>query len=335
MITLQFDAASGELQHRAASGSGFIPIGSYAEFQLISSGYGTFMDGKYKQEANLDLLGDQNGDGTFDPIVDQNWAPVSNYICNDFTGTFDGNGKDIANLYIDSNDYFVGLFAFGPGKIKNVHIRSGSVTGDETVGGIAGACDGGGTIENCSNAATVRGNKLVGGIVGYNVGNIIACSNTGLVIGSIEEVGGIAGRTIGSITACSNTGQIEAYRIVGGIAGSIDGGRLTACYNVGPVYVLYVPNGDGGSLVGKVEANGCSQIACYWLPGGNVSDAMGNGSYFPPEFDSTHWPLGNSDTEPAWRIGNADGSGSGHYWKSMGTPSDSPGPNDFPRLWWE
>jgi hypothetical protein len=56
MLILEFDAGSGALKHRAADGSGFIPVGSYAEFQLINR-YSTSRSGTYKQEANLDLLG--------------------------------------------------------------------------------------------------------------------------------------------------------------------------------------------------------------------------------------------------------------------------------------
>jgi hypothetical protein len=349
---LQFDVASGELQHRAADGSGFIPIESYAEFQLINRD-NTNRSKNYKQEANLDLLGDQNGDGTFGETGDQNWTPVGTYLSNAFTGTFNGDGKDIANLYIQLPISFIGLFGYVKGKIKNVHIQSGSLTGSDAVGGISGGLHVGGTIENCSNAGTVRGEWVVGGVVGRSdsSGSITACSNTGPVIGTARDVGGITGFNAGSITACSNAGKIEALFIVGGVAGYNEGsitacsntgpvtspldaggvvtynyGSITACYNVG---LVFEQAGQCGSIV---KENGNQIIACYWLPGGAAIDASFDGSYSSPQFSLGNWP--NSSINTNWDIGSANGS-PGNYWKSMGTPSNSPGPNDFPKLWWE
>lgn len=61
LTTVQMDAG-GNLQFRPGNGvyvtSGYRPIGTYAEFQLINTEVGTASGGdKYKQEAVLDLLG--------------------------------------------------------------------------------------------------------------------------------------------------------------------------------------------------------------------------------------------------------------------------------------
>jgi hypothetical protein len=430
MITLDFDAVSGELRHRAADGSGFIPIGSYAEFQLINSG-STNMSKNYKQEANLDLLGDQNGNGTFGENGDLDWTPVGLIQAFSFTGTFDGDGKDIANLYIDRpGTNAIGLFGSSSGAFKNVHIRSGSVTGQQGVGGVVGILTGG-SIENCSNAGTVTGAMDAGGVAGENNGSMVDCSNAGQITG-VSFTGGVAGENRGSMVACSNTGQVMVEKSSGGgvagnnwgtitassNAGQVTGGNnsgymggvaawnygtIAACSNTGQVWVdgfgggvvsqnyggtiiasfntgsvkvsstvSYDTGGDmvtggGGGVaatnnngtitacynVGEILGGACGgvvavninnayQIACYWLwlPGGDASTAVRINNSAPGndnslEFSSTNWPDGNSDAETAWKIGNADGSGSGHYWKSMGTPSDNPGPNDFPKLWWE
>jgi hypothetical protein len=363
MIILEFDAGSGALKHRAADGNGFIPVGSYAEFQLVGRDI-TSASEKYKQEANLDLLGDQNGNGVFGESGDLNWTPVGAQVMFGiiFRGTFDGDGKDIANLCIN----WVGingaaLFAGTPEIIKNVHIRSGLVRGRANIGGFVGEFDRG-TIKNCSNNAAIKGDySNVGGIVGsnYGTGTITACSNTGSVTVSGMNAGGVVGSNSGTMTACSNTGSVTASQYwaggvggsntgtitacyntgsvtasqywAGGVAGD-NGGTITACYNVGPVWANSISTA-GGVVSGNT--NGGSTIACYWLPnvlGGNATVGCTGGPDASLAFSQNDWP--NDVINADWHMGSADGS-PGNYWKSMGTPSDNPGPNDFPKLYWE
>jgi hypothetical protein len=297
-----------------------------------------------------------------------------------FAGTFDGAGKDIANLYIGrGSDDDVGLFGRANSEIKNVHIRTGSVRGYYCVGGIAAYLGSGGTIESCSNnAALVMGQNWVGGVVGQNFGNITVCSNTGPVMAGGADSEGVAGFNWGNITACSNTGLVTVPNsLAGGVAGWSHG-SITACSNIGPVMALYWAGGVTGSNLGNITAcsntgqvtasnslaggvasrnqDGGTITACFntgqvtastYYTGGVVADYGGiiacyrygtvtnEYSTAGTVFGSSAWPAGDNDTETAWKIGNANGSGPGNYWKSMGTPSDNPGPNDFPKLWWE
>ena len=103
-----------------------------------------------------------NGEAGFDPIGDLN---------NRFTGTFDGNGYVIENLYINrpSTDY-VGLFGFvGSGAVvENVGLVNENVSGNDKVGGLAGHSSG--NINNCfSSSGSVSGSSDVGGLVGAEV----------------------------------------------------------------------------------------------------------------------------------------------------------------------
>jgi hypothetical protein len=68
-ITLNIKT-DGSLDFRPADGDGFIPIGAYAEFQLINTD-ATTLAGKYKQEADLDLMSEE-------------WAPVGRASGNRF-----------------------------------------------------------------------------------------------------------------------------------------------------------------------------------------------------------------------------------------------------------
>jgi hypothetical protein len=173
-LKLNGGGGSYTLEHRTADGDGFIPIGSYAEFQLIYDLANLPNLGKkYKQEAELDLLGDKDGNGTIGAggLGDtyEEWMRIGNNA-NRFTGTFDGDNKGLRNIYINESSNYQGLFgATGVGStISNIHIRSGTVTGGgSNVGGVVGSSLG--TLTNCSNGSRVTGGgSYVGGVVGIN-----------------------------------------------------------------------------------------------------------------------------------------------------------------------
>ncbi|AEF83957.1 GLUG domain protein [Treponema primitia ZAS-2] len=252
-VTLKLNS-SGNLQFRDGVDSSIpIPIGSYAEFQLIRTRVG--IGNNYKQEVDLDLMG-------------QEWTPVGDNG-NRFEGTFDGDSKTISNLDINKSDSdYQGLFGFVySGTVKNVRIASGSVTGRENVGGVAGYNQG--TITACTNTGSVSGSNYVGGVVGHNYSSssVTACSNTGPVSGTGENVGGVVGYIEGgSVTACSNIGPVTGRDNVGGVAGvntyrSVMGtkvaGSVTACYSTGSV------TGTGENAGGVVGRNREPLTACY------------------------------------------------------------------------
>jgi hypothetical protein len=304
-VTLNINA-SGSLEFRSGS---LIPIGSYAEFQLINSN-STTLDGDYKQEADLDLM-------------NLPWDPVGT-DSDKFTGTFDGNNKGISNLRINiSGTDPAGLFGNveGTGTVKKVHIRSGSVSGAGKAGGIAATNSG--TVEACSNAAAVSGGTDTGGIAGNNGGTITACYNTGAVSGS-GNTGGVVGNNGGPIIACYNTGAVSGGTDTGGVVGD-NVGPITACYNTGAV----LGSVNTGGVVGN--ASGGTVAANYWL---DVADDAANGVGNPAsntgaaKFDST-WLTTGTHTE--W--GTGDGSGSGKYWKSLGGWYG--GNPIYPKLWYE
>jgi hypothetical protein len=171
-VILNIDSG-GNLQFRGVDSEGFVPIGSYGEFQLIrTTRLGPENSGdKYKQEADLDLMGG----------AEQQWTAVGDHD-NQFTGTFDGGGKAISNLYINKpSSGYQGLFGCvgSGGTVQNVHIASGSVTGRDYVGGVAGHNYG--TITASSNSSNVSGYTGAGGVAGKNDGTITDCSNTGNV----------------------------------------------------------------------------------------------------------------------------------------------------------
>ena len=173
------------------------------------------------------------------------WDPIGNGRM--YCGTFDGNGKTIRNLYINSTIMYKGFFGyansgsiknitFDNAKVKNTHyngtgilagvfekctieniktLANCSVEGTYNTGGIAGT--GTGNISNCENRAMVNGTNNVGGIVGNSSDNTISsCANYGAVTGTESNVGGMVGVFIsGTIQNCANYGDISGADCVG------------------------------------------------------------------------------------------------------------------------
>ena len=149
------------------------------------------------------------------------WTPIGN-SSNEYTGTFDGNGKTIENLYINNttsaNDQ--GLFGYvgSSGTVQNLTV-TGSVAGYINVGGVVGYNSG--TFENCAFTGSVSGYWYVGGVVGNNNGGTVTgCifSGSGKVSGS-NSVGGVVGQNInGSVTGCyflKQNGMNESLQGIG------------------------------------------------------------------------------------------------------------------------
>jgi uncharacterized protein YjdB len=246
-ISLKFVAGT-SLTFRDADADGFIPISTYAEFQRIGSG----IAGKYKLEANLDLMS-------------ESWTPITN-----FSGTFDGGGHTLANLYSTSN----GLFTNFHGTLKNLGIVSGFVSGNDYVGAFVGNVNSGtASISGCFNNASVTGTAhSIGGIIGGAFGGqatVTACYNTGAVT-SIDHwwVGGIAGYSITAI-ACYNTGVItgDGRGNTGGIVAQA--GTKTACYVKDPV-------NTGGGTAFSATAWPSTAANAEWGTG----DGSGSGKYW-------------------------------------------------------
>jgi hypothetical protein len=209
-----------------------------------------------------------------------------------FTGECDGNGHVIYNLVIAGGSQ-LGLFgrlqngavvkdlgvvdanitgstAGGlvgynqKGNITNCY-STGTVSGGEEVGGLAGSNKG--SIATSYSTGVVDGNEVVGGLAGLNRGSIATSYSTSVVDGN-EVVGGLVGYNRGSITQSSSTGTVNGNREVGGLVGSTHGGNITTSYSTGTV------SGDWG-IGGLVGKNGGGIGASYST--GTVSGGWGVG----------------------------------------------------------
>lgn len=236
---------------------------------------------------------------------DINLSNIDNFSVPTFSGFFDGQGYTISGISITQNGSVKGLFRYlqEDGVIKNLNISgkitpsgsksvigglvgnnkgiiencnfSGTVEGENNIGGLVGINEVTGTITNCNSEGTVIGNHFTGGIVGQNLGTILKSTNLSEVntsitepIRNIEDVnwskinstenvkahtdtGGIAGLSTGFLQDCVNRGPV-GYKDMGYNVGGIVGrqsGYLSNCQNYNTVY----GRKDVGGIVGQIE----------------------------------------------------------------------------------
>ena len=180
-------------------------------------------------------------------------SSTTGFIVENFSGTFDGNGKTIT-LEItgktSGKHTFDALFGVVSGYIKNLTVK-GNVSGSDKVAGVVGKLTGG-NVDNCVNYATITGRKNIGGIVGLITGSgtVTNCINRGEINGHSPidkglDMGGIVGcvwdvsdANAVIVSNCYNEGTIagEGYN-AGGVMGHVKGGKYKNLFNVGKVSV--------------------------------------------------------------------------------------------------
>ncbi|MBC5721509.1 methyl-accepting chemotaxis protein [Flintibacter sp. NSJ-23] len=228
-----------------------------------------------------------------------------------FGGTFDGGGYTISGLDLSSGLTPAGVFGTlqEGAVVKDLHVTgsiepsghgssiggiagenygviaacsfSGTITGTDRVGGIAGLNGLTGKIQGCSAAGGITGKSMTGGIAGENCGVLSGCRNNsyvnitstdpGLELTNLDldvskslftlsaldtvniatDTGGIAGYSSGMVLSCINAGVVGYPHIgynVGGIAGR-SCGHVAYCVNRGQVF----GRKDIGGIVGQAE----------------------------------------------------------------------------------
>ena len=162
---------------------------------------------------------------TADITLSSTYTPIgtSSYK---FKGNFDGGGHNISSLNLSgTSGTTLGFFGYIDGAtIKNIYLRSGSITNTYDTGALVGSASGSITIENCRNygvsvtypsSGTSSGQMGLGGLVGWASsasGTISNCCNFATVSNySINPyAGGIVGKYAGSVKKCYNKGTIVA-----------------------------------------------------------------------------------------------------------------------------
>ena len=222
-----------------------------------------------KLTADIDLKDFCHAADASKNLGELSWEPIG--VGNAYTGTFDGSGKTISNLYIKAEKREAGLFGYTfQSTIKNLTFENANVTNTELYTGIlVGDAGYQTTLQNIkisTKCQIIGGKDYTGGIAGSLDGNAYNCVNYAMVQGQ-EDVGGLFGlynRTGNSMTACANYGNVTATsNTVGGLVGYYSSGTIQDCANYGNIEGTY----NVGGMAGYVSKGKMQNVFCY----GNVS----------------------------------------------------------------
>ena len=158
----------------------------------------------------------------------------------------------------------------------------GEIKGNSVLGGIIGQMNGN-AINRVTNYGKISGNDTIGGICGSNgyaylISNSI---NRGEIIGE-KKIGGILGvaTSIELIINCYNIGKIEGTSRIGGIVGYCsftqnDSSKIINCYNIGEV--VGTDSSKTGAITGEKNGYGIHYIEkCYWEEKSGLAGYNGN-----------------------------------------------------------
>ena len=162
---------------------------------------------------------------------------------------------------------------------------------------------------------------LIGGLVGYNWGDVTQCYSTGAVSGK-DRVGGLVGANDGengrgTLAQCYSTGAVSGGSDVGGLVGWNVNYAVTQCYSTGAV--------SGGSNVGGlVGANDGTVTACFWdiQTSGQLISAGGTGK------TTAEMQKASTVLDAGWDFVGETKNGTEDIWWILEG-------KDYPRLWWE
>ena len=203
-----------------------------------------------------------------------------------FSGTFDGAGREISDLYINRPETnTIGLFSrlaedgiakgvvlvdawvkgknsvgalvgFNDGTVMNSVVRSAQVSGGRAganIGGLAGG--NGGLLIDSGASAEVDGGRYVGGLVGYvkAKGRVVGSTVRASQVRALESAGGLAGLALGA--AVLHSSADAAVRVsgdrrgnAGGLVGYSRESTILHCYATGSA--IAVDGSRAGGLVG-------------------------------------------------------------------------------------
>ena len=218
----------------------------------------------YELNAGLDFDTDRSGEADAPDTYWNNgagWVPIgdSSSSFSSFAAIFEGNGRTITNLFIDSSGNDIGLFGKtrSSAVIRNLEMVSVQVTGTDNVGSLVGS--NGGAVSACYATGKVSGDDDVGGLVGTNLddGSVSVSYSTVAVTGD-DRIGGLAGSNGGEVTAAYATGRVVGDSEAGGLIGG-NTGDVNISYATG----LVSGRSTIGGLVGR-NSGGGSITESYW-----------------------------------------------------------------------
>ena len=200
-----------------------------------------------------------------------------------FTGSYDGNGYQITDLAYNDFGKFMGLFGY----VKQVEIQNVTMVStlhDQTqemgmvysnlndqppsdpfipdidsenfrTGGTLVGFNDGGVIHNCQSFSRIASRRhFLGGLVGYNAGEVSYSFANGDVAG-LNYNGGLVGINSGLIQHSHATGDLVSLGMVGGLTGYNFGGQIINSFAKGNVGSASTNGGLAAVNTGLIQAS--------------------------------------------------------------------------------
>ncbi|MDZ7772340.1 MAG: hypothetical protein U5K31_06340 [Balneolaceae bacterium] len=313
-------------------------------------------------DSHFELINDIDATPTSAWNAGSGFRPLGDDVVQ-FTGSFNGQGYTISNLFIDRGGQTdVGLFGYvSGGAIRNLVIETADVTGGSHTGVLAGYLDGtavdsvtasgtvvgadytGGLIgrileeegeaqvTDAGAGVTVTGASYTGGLIGENAAAVLRSYATSNVTGTGTDTGGLLGTHNGTLDESYASGNVTGDEKVGGLAGvAAPQSEIVNSYALGAVS----GNDTVGGLAGAVNSD--SRISLSFAAGtvtGNF-DVGGFAGANAGTVENGYWDEENSGQSSGVGIGSDSGT-TGLTTDAMQGPSaeDEMDALDFADIW--
>ena len=247
-----------------------------------------------------------NGDTVTCGASQKAWVPVGDDSAGDttsrFTGSFDGMGFTITNLYYKksaSGVQYGGLFGYTDDAsiknvgIENVYVNVVSSDSSSYAGALVGRMGG----------SSISNSYATGGVSASS--SSFSTANAGALVGSMSGSSSISNSyATGGVSASSSSISIS-FASVGGLVGLMTSSSISNSYATGGVSASSSSTANAGALVGYMQSS--SSISNSYATGGVASSGSSGSSVG----GLVGWMQGGSSISNSYATGNVSASSSG------------------------
>ncbi len=240
--------------------------------------------------SNVSLSGDLTGTNYVGMIIGQVQSSTTTIDSSSSSGSVNGNAY-LGGLIGDMN---------AETSLSNSHSSADvqSTTPSDYVGGLTGRVNNSGSdITNSYFNGNAHGRQYVGGLVGYNNGEITGSYSTGEITSTSSASGGLVGyQNSGSITQSYFAGAITSTsNYVGGLVGyALSNSEITNSYVTGKIQGLSLV----GGLIGRNQGTISNSYSVRAVTGTtNVQPLIGENT---GTVTSSYWNADSSGTSGSW-----------------------------------
>lgn len=232
----------------------------------------TYSNSSFKLLRDIDLISSSSATTSYFPLsftgaLDGDYNTINNLsisasgtntnigLFNHVAGTISSLNFNTVNIVGGLGSNKVGAVAgSNTGLITKVHVKTGSISGDQNVGAVVGSNQG--TISLSSGEIPVEGHQSVGGLVGENLGGTISQSKTFSFISlpattPLTRIGGLVGYNKGNLSLTKDALITQSFSYTNVFIPS----SLTAT-SVGGLVGLNENDGSTSAIIGDSFASG-------------------------------------------------------------------------------